>query len=135
MPTFNDAKALKKYLEKALGELQKETIVTTQSRLSSSAVSPIDSGRLRSSWFAAEGSASNAEASVGANSPNTDARGLGIDPKKTYHLTNNLPYAQRVALEGHVVAKPTNWFTSFRDQTIPKIQAEAAKTIKGRFEL
>lgn len=135
MTRFKDPKALKKYLEKALGEAQKETIITTQSRLGSSAVSPIDSGRLRSSWFAAEGAPSNAEAGVGANSPSTDAKGLGIDPRKTYHLTNNLPYAQRVAIEGHVVQKPATWFTSFRNDTIPKIGEQALKTIKGRFDL
>ena len=121
MPTFKDPKKLAKYLEIALGETQKETIITTQARLGSSDVSPIDTGRFRSSWFAAEGSSSNAAAPEGANSPNTNANGLAVDATKTYHLTNNLPYAQAIAVEGRVVSKSPTWFTSFRNNDIPKI--------------
>jgi len=135
MAVFRDPKKLEAHIKKALDAVQAETLITTQARLGSSSVSPVDTGRLRSSWFAAEGSASNAEAPEGANSANTDATGLKVDSKKTYHLTNNLPYAQRVALEGHVVSKPVTWFRDFRDQVIPKIQAEAARQAKREFDL
>ena len=135
MPVFRDPKKLQAHLKKAMDALQAETLITTQARLGSAAVSPIDSGRLRSSWFAAEGQASDAVPPEGANSPNTDATGLRVDSRKDYHLTSSLPYSQAVAVEGRVVSKPTNWFTSFRNETIPKIQAEAAKQIKSEFSL
>ena len=135
MPRFTRASDLEKHLKKALDQLQAETLITTQAELSSSAVSPIDTGRLRSSWFAAEGNASSSVAPEGANSPNTDARGLRVDAFKTYHLTNNLPYAERVAVEGHVVQKPATWFTDFVNSRVPKIQATAARVVKQKFEL
>lgn len=135
MPTFNDPKKLEAHIKKALDALQAETLITVQARLGSSAVSPVDTGRFRSSWFAAEGTASNAEAPKGTNSPSTDAKGLKVDSRRTYHLTNNLPYAQSVAIEGKVVSKPTTWFTDFRNQTIPKIQQTAAQQIKREFDL
>ena len=135
MPVFRDPKKLQAHIKKAMDALQAETLITAQSRLGSTAVSPVDTGRFRSSWFAAEGSASSAVAPEGANSPNTDATGLRVDSSKNYHLTNSLPYAPSVAVEGRVVSKPTNWFTSFRNETIPKIQAEAAKQIKSEFDL
>jgi hypothetical protein len=135
MPKFNNAKDLERHLKKAMDALQAEVIVTTQAKLGSTQVSPVDTGRFRSSWFAAEGSASSDVPPEGANSPNTDATGLRVDSRKTYHLTSSLPYAQSVAVEGRVISKPTNWFTSFRNETIPRIQAEAAKQIKSEFDL
>ena len=145
MPKFNNAKDLERHLRKAMDALQAEVIVTTQSRLGSTAVSPVDTGRFRSSWFAAEGSASSAVAPEGADSPNTDAAGLRVDSSKTYHLTNNLPYAESIALgvslppswggQHRVVSKPKTWFTSFRNETIPRIQQTAARVIKKEFDL
>jgi hypothetical protein len=135
MPTFNNAKDLERHLKKALDALQAETLITTQAELGSTAVSPVDTGRFRSSWFAAEGNASSDVAPEGTNSPNTDATGLRVDSDKTYHLTNNLPYAQSVAIEGKVVSKPANWFHEFRDVRIPKIQEAASRVVKDRFEL
>ena len=135
MATFKDPKRLQAHIKKALDALQAEVLITTQSELGSAAVSPIDTGRFRSSWFAAEGSASNSVASEGSNSANNDATGLRVDASKSYHLTNNLPYSERVAIEGIVVSKPTGWFKEFRDQRIPKIQAEAARQIKSEFDL
>ena len=98
-------------------------------------MSPVDTGRLRSSWFAAEGTASSAVPPEGTDSPNTDAEGLRVDAFKTYHLTSNLPYAERVAVEGHVVQKPANWFIDFANTRVPKIQAAAAKVVKQKYEL
>lgn len=132
---FKDAKALERHLKKAMDALAGEVLITSQARLGSTAVSPVDTGRLRSSWFAAEGSPSRDVASEGANSPNEDAKGLKVDSNKDYHLTNNLPYAQEVALNGHVVSKPADWFTSFVSTTTPKIAAEAARQIKKEFDL
>ncbi len=135
MPEFTDPAKLAKHIEKALGELKKEVVVTSQSRLGNTAVSPRETGRLRSSWFAAEGTASNAVASEGSNSANTDAKGLGIDPRKEYHLTNNLPYAEAVSIEGKVVNKGANWFVDFVNNETPKIAEKAGAVIKRRFDL
>ena len=135
MPKFNNAKDLERYLKEAMDALQAEVLITTQRRLGSTAVSPVDSGRFRSSWFAAEGSASSAVAPEGADEENEDAKGLKIDSRKTYHLTNSLPYAQSVAIEGNVVSQPKTWFTSFRNETIPEIQQTAAKKVKQHFNL
>ena len=135
MPRFDNAKDLEKHLKKALDALQAEVLITTQARLGSAAVSPRDSGRFRSSWFAAEGTASSAVASEGTDSPNTDATGLRVDSSKEYHLTNSLPYSQSVAIEGNVVSQPKTWFTSFRNEAIPRIQQTAAKVVKQEFDL
>ena len=135
MPTFDNVRDLERHLKKALDALQAEVIVTTQSKLGSTAVSPYDTGRFRSSWFAAEGEASSEVAAEGADSPNTDAMGLRVDAGKQYHLTNSLPYAQSVAIEGIVVSQPKTWFTSFRNETIPRIQETAAKVVKQQFDL
>ena len=164
--------------------LQAEVLITAQARLGSTQVSPVDTGRFRSSWFAAEGSPSSEVApeadanavarlrkrqskaaaknagiqavgeregfsqsvidsqktkagssGLGSYRPNNDATGLRVDSDKTYHLTNNLPYAQSVAIEGHVVAKPANWFIDFANTRVPKIQAAAAKVVKQKYEL
>jgi len=135
MAQFNNAKDLERHLKKALDALQAETLITTQTELGSTRVSPVDTGRFRSSWFAAEGQSSSEVAPEGANSPNTDARGLRIDSDKEYHLTNNLPYAQRLCLENWATSKPKNWFIDFVNTRVPKIQEGAARTIKERFGL
>ena len=135
MPVFKDPKKLAAHIKKALDFQVADTIISTQAGLGSASVSPVQTGRLRSSWFASEGNSSNAVAPEGANSANTDAEQLRVDSKRNYHLTNNLPYAQRVALEGHVKNKPVTWFRDFRDQVIPKIQAEAARQSKREFDL
>ena len=135
MPVFKDPKKLAAYLKKAADALQAETIITTQAELGSKQISPYQTGRFRSSWFAAETQPSNAVAPEGADSPNTDATGLKVDSRKDYHLTNNLPYAQSIAIEGRVISQETTWFKDFRSARIPKIQAEAAKQIKQEFDL
>ena len=123
MPKFNNAKDLERYLKRAMDTFATEVIVTTQEELGSDAVSPVDTGRFRSSWFAAEGQASSEVAPEGTDSPNTDATGLRVDSSKTYHLTSNLPDVQPIALGenlppswgGEARAKSRGWFTLFRD--------------------
>lgn len=184
MPRFTRASDLEKHLKKALDSLQAETLITTQAELGSTRVSPVDTGRFRASWFAAEGSPSNevapeadekavrglrrrqnrrnaknagiqalgeqegfsqatidsqkskaASRGLRSYSPQDNAASLRIDSDKTYHLTNNLPYAQSVAVEGNVVSKPATWFTDFVNGRVPKIQAAAARVVKQKFEL
>ena len=145
MPKFNNAKDLERHLKKAMDFLQAGVVVTTQEELGSEQVSPYDSGRLRSSWFAAEGQASSEVAPEGTDKANEDAKGLRIDSSKTYHLTNNLPYAEPIALgvnlppswggQHRVRSASKTWFTSFRNEAIPRIQAEAARQAKKAFDL
>ena len=141
MPRFTRAKNLERHLKKALDSLQSQTLITTQNELGSAKVSPIDTGRFRSSWFAAEGTASSAVAPEGTDSPNEDAQGLKVDALKTYHLTNSLPYAQAIALDGRTnpeknqKSKPATWFVDFINGRVPKIQAQAAKVVKRNFQL
>ena len=135
MAVFKDPKKLADHIKKAMDAMQSEVLITTQAELGSSAVSPIQTGRFRSSWFAAEGQSSGDMAPEGANSANNDATGLRVDSKKNYHLTNNLPYAQEIALNNKAVSKSPTWFKDFRSSRIPKIQAEAAKQIKSEFDL
>ena|SRR6056300_1274002 len=138
MPVFKDPKRLAAHIKKALDFQVADTIASTQAGLGSASISPVQDGRLRSSWFASEGAGTGAVAPEGANSPNTDAANLRVDSRKTYTLQNALPYAQRVALEGHVSSRkpiPVTWFRDFRDQVIPKIQAEAARQAKREFDL
>ncbi len=145
MATFSNPKDLIAHLEKAAAEQLKETIITSQAWLGSSKNSPRDSGRLRSSWFAAEGSPSGQEAPEGADSPQTDAKGLTVVLGRDYHLTNNLPYAAPIALGVNlppswggvhrVVSAPVSWFIDFRNQEIPQLMQAAGRVIKRRFDL
>ena len=135
MPRFTDPKKLAAYLKKAADATLAESIITTQSELGNTAVSPYRDGRFRSSWFAAEGSASGAVAPEGTDSPNTDATNLRVDSTRQYHLTNSLDYAQALCVEGRVVSKSPNWFREFRASRVPKIQEAAAKAVKKEFDL
>ena len=108
-------------LDKFLNKVVSGTLITMQSELGSKKVSPYQSGRLRSSWFAAEGSPSQAVAPEGTNGANTDATGLRVDWRREYHLTNNVPYIEAVAIEGRVVSQPTTWFTDFLGSRVQKI--------------
>jgi len=135
MPRFTDPKDLERHLKKALDRLQAKTLIQVQDEIGSLAISPYDTGRFRSSWFSKEGSPSSEVAPEGTDSPNTDATGLRVDSSKTYHLTNNLPYAQSVAIEGKVFTQSKNWFFDFTNARIPKIQESAARDVKQEFEL
>ena len=145
MPRFNKAKALADHLRKASTELQKESVVTAQAWLGNSCNVPRDTGRMRSSWFAQVGSASSAVAPEGTDAPRTDAQSLELQPGQDAHLTNNLPYAQPIALgvnlppswggQHRVVSAPVTWFKDFRDQKLPLRMKDAAKVVKDRFEL
>ena len=143
MPQFTRVKDLEAYLKRAMDTLHTEVIVNTQERLGSTEVSPWDTGRLRSSWFASEGQASSEVAPEGTDKANEDAKGLRIDSSKTYHLTNSLPYAVPIALGenlppswgGKARAKSRGWFTLIRNETIPQIQQTTAKKVKQHFNL
>jgi hypothetical protein len=116
-----------KDLDTFLNKVVSGTIKKTQEELGSRAISPWDTGRLRSSWFANEGTASTAVAPEGTDSPNTDAAGLKVDWRREYHLTNNLPYAESACVEGKVTSKATTWFHDFLNSRVPKIIDSSVK--------
>ena len=117
-------------LRKALTKVQAESLISIQAELGDEQVSPRDTGRFRSSWFASIGSPSNAVAPEGADSSNTDAQGLKPKLTDAAWLSNNLPYAETVAVEGRTTSQPSTWFTDFRNQRVPKLMAEAAETVR-----
>ncbi|QQG31336.1 putative tail protein [Cyanophage S-2L] len=135
MPTFNDPEALKKHLSEALGAQLRLTVVQAQADLGSAAVSPVDTGRFRSSWFASKSRPSSEVAPEGASTPQSDAEALRLVAGDEVHLTNSLPYAEAVAVEGRVVSKPATWFRSFREARLPRIQDAAGKLIKKQYDL
>jgi hypothetical protein len=145
MATFTDPEALRRHIEKAAAEQIKEALITSQAWLGSSKNSPRDTGRLRSSWFAAEGQPSGEVAPEDADAPQTDAKGLEVQIDQDYHLTNNLPYAQPIALgvnlppswggEHRVVSAPKTWFIDFVNAELPRIGDAAGRVIKRRFDL
>jgi hypothetical protein len=145
MATFNNPKDLIAHLEKAAAEQLKETIVTSQAWLGNSNNVPFDTGRMLSSWFSAEGSPSSQVAPEGANSPQTDAKGLEVRIGPSYHLTNNLPYAAPIALgiqlppswggKNRTNSAPYSWFVAFRNREIPQLMQAAGRVIKRRFDL
>lgn len=110
-----------KDLDAFLNKVVRGTVITMQAELGSKKVSPWATGRLRSSWFAAEGNPASGVAAEGADSPNTDATSLKVDWRRQYHLTNNLPYSEVVCVQGKVISQPTTWFVDFLNSRVPKI--------------
>ena len=98
-------------LDKFLNLVLKGTIIKFQEDLSSTKVSPVDEGRLRSNWFASVGT--NESVTESQNQPQTDATELPLDWKKKNHLVNNLPYAERLAFGNYAVSKSPNWFAAY----------------------
>ena len=117
-------------LRRSMVKIRSEAMVQIQAELGDDQVSPRDTGRFRSSWFASAGSPSSAVAPEGADSPNTDAQGLVVPLNQTAWLSNNLPYAERVAVEGIVVSQSPTWFHAFRDVRIPKLLDAATRAVK-----
>lgn len=130
-----DAGKLEKKLKKALDAYVSEVIVSMQNDLGNTAIVPYNEGRFRSSWFAAEGSPSAAVPPEGANSPQTDAKSLKVDHRKTYYLSSNLEYTQSVTVGERVVSQPRTWFTDWRNVRVPKIVETAGKVVKREFKL
>jgi len=98
-------------LDRFLNHVLRNTMVTFQSDLSSTKVSPVETGRLRSNWFASVGT--NNETTDSTNSPQTDARQLPLDWRKQNNLVNNLPYAEKLAFGDYAVSKDPNWFRAY----------------------
>lgn len=126
---------LERHLTAAVTAQAQLVLTQMQADLGSRRVSPYDTGRFRSSWFASEGERSSAVAAENANSPNTDAVGLRIQPGRTYYLTNSLPYASVVAVEGRVVSQPTTWWQDWLRSRVPRIIAAAERRVRQDYRL
>lgn len=121
--------AAKDDLDKFLSLVLKGTIVKFQEDLSSTKVSPVDEGRLRSNWFASVGT--NESTTEDQNQPRTDASKLPLDWKKKNHLVNNLPYAERLAFGSYAVSQPKNWFPAYFNANGQKVVDGAVKKAEG----
>ena len=115
-------------LDKFLSLVLKGTIVKFQEDLSSTKVSPVDEGRLRSNWFASVGT--NGSTTEDQNRPQTDATALPLDWKKKNHLVNNLPYAERLAFGDYAVSQPKNWFPAYFNANGQKVVDGAVRKAK-----
>lgn len=113
-----------------MNKVVKYSMITWQADLSSSNVSPVDEGRLRSNWFAKPDSSSNST-SDDLNSPQTDAEQLPLDYRRQYHLTNNLDYAERLCFGNYAVNKPKNWFPAYWNANGQKVVDAAVRKAEG----
>ncbi len=118
-----------KDLDKFLSLVLKGTIIKLQEDLSSTKVSPVDEGRLRSNWFASVGT--NESTTDAENTPRTDATELPLDWKKQNNLVNNLPYAERLAFGSYAVSQPKNWFPAYFNANGQKVVDGAVKKAEG----
>ena len=117
-------------LNEFMNKVVKYTMISFQSDLSSTRISPVDEGRLRSNWFATEGSSSN-ETTDDTNSPQTDAKDLSLDYRRKYYLTNNLDYAETICFVGTAVSKPKNWFEAYFNGQGQNVVDDAVRKAEG----
>ena len=117
-------------LNEFANKVLKYSIVSHQANLSSTRVSPVDQGRLRSNWFAKEGTSSD-EVTDDQNLPQTDANDLEYDYRREYHLTNNLPYAERLCFGNYAVSKPKDWFPAYWASNGQRVFNQAVRKAEG----
>ena len=110
------AKKLMKDLEKAMDNGQAKLLIGTQSKLSVS--SPVDTGRLASSWMIGKNSIDPSVASErekGSSSVSVTEYSGKITFEGDWHISNSLVYAQRAALDPGYVGRrgggSGDWFT------------------------
>ena len=105
-------------IDEALDKGLARFIILTQSKLSAS--SPVDSGRLASSWFVGEGVPNRDQRSAdwapsGAKRVEVEKPDYKITMKSDHWISNNLPYAERAAFDpGYVGSRgggAGDWFT------------------------
>ncbi len=110
-------------IDKALDRGMAKLVINTQSKLSAS--SPIDSGRLASSWFVGQGTPNRKErpedwAEPGARRVEVERPSYEITMDSDHYISNNLPYAERAALDPGYVGNRGGgqgaWFTAVIDK-------------------
>ena len=117
-------------LNKFMNYVVRGSVKGFQQDLGSTAISPVDEGRLRSNWFASVGT--NEKTTDNLNSPQNDAEQLPLDWRKKYHLVNNLPYAERLAFGNYAVSKPKNWFRAYFDAQGQNVVDTASRAAQER---
>ena len=114
------AKKLVKDLENAMDKGTARLLVNTQSKLSAS--SPVKSGRLASSWMIGHNSMDTSvapERKKGESYVEIKEYSGEITFDGDWHISNNLPYAERAALDPGYVGRrgggAGDWFTSIEN--------------------
>ena len=107
-----------KEIDDALDKGLARFVINTQSKLSAS--SPVDSGRLASSWFIGRDAPNRKErpadwAEPGAKRVEVEQYSGPITMASDYYVSNNLPYAARAAYDPGYVGRAGggagDWFT------------------------
>lgn len=109
-------------VKKALDEGMQEHLEATQAQLATN--NPIDTGRMASSWFINKNSPASGERPEGWAEPGTkrleikEYTGL-VEFDGTWYISNNLPYAERVALDPEYAKGAPggkDWYTRIENQ-------------------
>ena len=105
-----------------------------QSRLAKA--NPKDTGRMAASWRIAQGSpdtSTESESYEGDGEPRSYNGEITMDG--TWHVSNNVPYAQRVALDPKWAkggAGGSAWFTSISNASRGRLEEELRKEFRGQ---
>jgi hypothetical protein len=106
-------------IDEALDKGLARFIINTQSKLA--AASPIDSGRLSSSWFVGKGVPNRDTrpedwAKPGAKRTEIEKPSMKITMDSDHYISNNLPYAERAAFDPYDGRRGSGaWFTSIQN--------------------
>ena len=117
---FRGPEIVRKF-EEAIDEGFASFLVNTQSKLSAS--SPVDTGRLASSWVIGKGRpdrASPGERQRGSRRVSIDRYSGKITAQGDWYISSNLPYAERAAFDpgytGRLGGTNGQWFTSIENR-------------------
>ena len=115
-PRFRGPEIVKQ-IDDALDKGLARFLTNTQSKLSAS--SPVDTGRLASSWIISKGQPSSekaAERQRGTSRVSVEKYSGKITADDDWWITNNLPYARRAAFDPGYVGRrgggKGDWFTA-----------------------
>ena len=141
-----------KQVEKALDRATAQFVTSTQSKLSAS--SPVDTGRLASSWFVGHNNPDGSVAPeagtpakrVTVNGKSSKVKGSN-DPKVSttkytgkitfdgdWYVSNNLPYAKRAAYDPGYVGKRGGGAGDWYSQIVNQLPADANRTFNREFK-
>jgi hypothetical protein len=97
---------------------------------------PKDTGRMAASWRIAQGNADTSTESEDYSGDGTPQRYSGqIEMDGTWHLSNSVPYAQRVAYDpkwSKNGAGGSAWFTSIANASRGRLEEELRKEFRGQ---
>ena len=107
-------------IDEALDKGLARFVIGTQSKLA--AASPVDSGRLASSWYVGKGVPNRDErpkdwAEPGAERVKIEKPSMKITMDSDWWISNNLPYAERAAFDPYNGRRGAGaWFTSIENR-------------------